>query len=210
MSVLLDLSPRAARTRTALISAGFDLLAIKPIDAIAIDEVVAAANVAKGSFFNHFTNKQAFADAIATEVRLEVEQQVTLANTHVDDPVERIARGMCVGAEFALHHPKRTTVLFRSHANSTARAHPLNKGLVADVEAACALGLLRQEAKETGVLYWLGLCQILMTNLIERQLPQAAYEQRLNDMLALGLAGLGVASENCQKIMERLKSPMTF
>ena len=49
-----------------------------------------------------------------------------------------------------------------------------------------------------------------MTNLIERQLPQAAYEQRLSDMLALGLAGLGVASEDCQKIMERLKSPRTF
>jgi AcrR family transcriptional regulator len=194
MSVQLDLSPRAARTRGALISAGFDLLAIKPIDAIPVDEVVAAAGVAKGSFFNHFADKQAFADAIATEVRLEVEQQVTLANAQVADPVERIARGMCVVAEFALHHPKRTTVLLRSHA----------KGLVDDVEAACALGLLRPEAQESGVLYWLGLCQILMANLVERQLPRAAYEQRLSDMLALGLTGLGVVSEECKEIVGRL------
>lgn len=204
MSVQPDLSPRAARTKAALISAGFDLLAIKPIDAIPIDEVVAAAGVAKGSFFNHFADKQAFADAIATEVRLEVEQQVTLANAHVDDPVERIARGMCVVAEFALHHPKRTTVLLRSHANSTARAHPLNKGLVNDVEAACARGLLRPEAQESGVLYWLGLCQILMANLVERQLPRAAYEQRLSEMLALGLTGLGVAPEDYHEILGRL------
>lgn len=204
MSAQLDLSPRAARTRGALIAAGFELLAIKPIDAIPIDDVVAAAGVAKGSFFNHFADKQAFADAIATEVRLEVEQQVTLANAHVDDPVERIARGMCVVAEFALHHPKRTTVLLRSHANSTARAHPLNKGLVDDVEAACTLGLLRPEAQESGVLYWLGLCQILMANLVERKLPRAAYEQRLSDMLALGLTGLGVVSEECKEIVGRL------
>ena len=58
------LSPRAARTRTALLEAGLDLLADRPIDAIAIDELVAAAGVAKGSFFNHFGDKYGFANAI--------------------------------------------------------------------------------------------------------------------------------------------------
>jgi len=204
MSAQPDLSPRAARTRAALIAAGFDLLASKPIDAIPIDEVVALAGVAKGSFFNHFADKQAFADAIATEVRLEVEQQVTLGNADVADPVERIARGMVVVAHFARHQPKRSAVLLRSHANSTARAHPLNRGLVDDVEAACALGRLRPEAKESGVLYWLGLCQILMANLVERQLSPGTYEQRLRDMLMLGLTGLGVTPDDCERITGRL------
>ena len=140
------LSPRAARTRAALISAGFDLLAEKPIDAIPIDEVVAKAGVAKGSFFNHFADKQAFAEAIATEVRLELEDQIARANSGIADPIERIAGGMRVGAEFALSNPKRTAVLLRSHGSSTARAHPLNKGVLGDFEAACALGLLRPEA----------------------------------------------------------------
>ncbi|MEY4952880.1 MAG: hypothetical protein RL299_1304, partial [Pseudomonadota bacterium] len=45
------LHPRAARTRQALIEAGFELLAERPIDAVAIDEVVTRAGVAKGSFF---------------------------------------------------------------------------------------------------------------------------------------------------------------
>ena len=116
------LSPRAARTRAALISAGFDLLAEKPIDAIPIDEVVAKAAVAKGSFFNHFADKQAFAEAIATEVRLELEDQIARANNGIADPIERIAGGMRVGAEFALSNPKRTAVLLRSHGSSTARA----------------------------------------------------------------------------------------
>ena len=42
------------------------------------------------------------------------------------------------------------------------------------------------------MLYWLGLCQILMANLVERQLSPGTYEQRLRDMLMLGLTGLGV------------------
>lgn len=79
------LHPRAARTRRAMLDAGFELLAERPIDAIAIDEVVARAGVAKGSFFNHFTDKPGFAGAIAAEVRLELEERVTDANAGVED-----------------------------------------------------------------------------------------------------------------------------
>ena len=192
MALHPDLSPRAARTRAALIAAGFDLLAAKPIDAIPIDEVVALAGVAKGSFFNHFTDKQAFAEAIATDVRLQLEEQVGRANAGVADPIERIAGGMRIGAAFALSDPKRTTVLLRSHGSSTARANPLNKGLVEDIEAACAQGLLRPEAQGSGVLFWLGLCQILMINLVERRPDLAGAQRRTREMIMLGLSGLGI------------------
>ncbi|PTS86152.1 MULTISPECIES: TetR/AcrR family transcriptional regulator [unclassified Caulobacter] len=187
-----DLSPRAARTRAALIAAGFDLLAAKPIDAIPIDEVVARAGVAKGSFFNHFSDKQAFAEAIAAEVRLQLEDQVGRANAGISDPVERIAGGMRVGAAFAISDPKRTAVLLRSHGSSTARADPLNRGLVDDIDAACAQGLLRPEAQDDGVLYWLGLCQILMASLVERQPDPESAGRRIRDMIVMGLTGLGV------------------
>jgi AcrR family transcriptional regulator len=175
-----------------LIAAGFDLLAAKPIDAIPIDEVVTRAGVAKGSFFNHFTDKQAFAEAIASDVRLQLEDQVTRANAGVADPVARIAGGMRVGAAFALTDPKRTAVLLRSNGTSTARAHPLNRGLVEDIDAACAAGLLRPEARTSGVLYWLGLCQILMVNLVERRPDAANARLRVREMITLGLTGMGV------------------
>ncbi|MBA4051256.1 MAG: hypothetical protein C0472_05105, partial [Erythrobacter sp.] len=84
---------RTGRTRAALIAAGLDLIASRPIDAIAIDELVAAAGVAKGSFFNHFADKHAFAEAVAAEVRAEVEAEVTRANAGRTDPVARIAGG---------------------------------------------------------------------------------------------------------------------
>lgn len=200
---LLNLSPRAARTRAALIAAGFELLVERPIDAIAIDEVVARAGVAKGSFFNHFPDKQVFAEAIASEVRVELEALVTRANSEVADPVKRIAGGMRVAADFALNHPKRTAVLLRSHASSTARDHPLNKGLVDDFKAAVDAGLVRQEAADSGVLYWLGLCQILMANLVERRLDRPDAERRISEMIILGLTGLGVKNATASKLFGR-------
>lgn len=196
-------SPRAARTRAALIAAGFDLLVERPIDAIPIDDLVAKAEVAKGSFFNHFSDKQDFANAIAKEVRLEVEDLVTRANATKTDPVERIAGGMRIAAEFALMQPKRTMVLLRSQGSTTARAHALNQGLLGDIEAAMAQGLLRPEALESGVLYWLGLCQAIMTNIVERKPSREDALKRLSEMLVLGLTGLGVTKSKAIELAHR-------
>ena len=55
---------RGVETRMALLAAGQKLLAERPIDALAIDEIVQTAGVAKGSFYNHFEDKDAFAFAI--------------------------------------------------------------------------------------------------------------------------------------------------
>lgn len=194
------LSPRAARTRAALISSGLDLLVDRPIDAIAIDDFVARAGVAKGSFFNHFDDKQSFANAVAAEVRCELETLVGQANAGIVDPIERIAGGMRVAAAFALEQPKWTTVLLRSQDLSTSRAHPLNQGLKDDIDAACALGLLSEEARTTGLLYWLGLCQILMINLVERRPDRDAAATRISEMLFLGLTGLGADATTARKL----------
>lgn len=202
MATLPALSPRAARTRAALIAAGFELLAEKPIDAIPIDEVVARAGVAKGSFFNHFADKPAFASAIAEEVRRELEDRITAANADVADPLARIAGGMCEGAAFALAEPKRTVVLLRSNASSTLTTHPLNRGLVEDMDAALAAGLVRDAARAGGVLYWLGLCQVLLANLVEERHGLDAARERLGAMLMLGLTGLGAEPERAQAIAE--------
>lgn len=198
-----DLSPRAARTRASLIAAGFELLVERPIDAIPIDDLVAKAGVAKGSFFNHFKDKSDFAAVIAAEVRLELEALVAKANETVSDPVERIAGGMRVSLEFAIRQPKRSMVLLRSMGTPTMREHPLNHGLRADIEAAASRNLIRPEAERFGVLYWLGLCQVLMQDALIGRIPLSEAENRLSDMLVLGLTGLGVPPKRAAAIAKK-------
>jgi hypothetical protein len=100
-------------------------------------------------------------------------------------------------------------VLLRSHASSTARDHPLNKGLVEDMAAASALGLVRAEARDSGVLYWLGLCQVLMINLVERKFARPDADRRIADMIVLGLSGLGVAPERATRLGDQLRDLAT-
>ena len=200
---MTDLSPRIARTRASLLAAGFDLLVERPIDAIPIDDLVAKAGVAKGSFFNHFKDKSDFAAAIAKEVRLELEALVSKANETVSDPVERIAGGMRVSLEFAIRQPKRSTALLRSMGTPTMREHPLNDGLRADIEAAASRNLIRSEAERFGVLYWLGLCQVLMQDALIGRIPLSEADKRLSDMLVLGLTGLGVPAKRAAAIANK-------
>lgn len=195
-------SSRIQRTRAALIAAGLDLLVDRPIDAIPIDDLVARAGVAKGSFFNHFADKQEFAAAVAAEVRAEVEDEVARANAGIGDPVERIAGGMAVAARFALEQPRRAMVLLRSQVPATRQTHPLNRGLNDDLAAALADRILRPEAEGTGLVYWLGLCQVLMIHVLETRPPRSETAQCLAAMLAMGLTGLGVAEPHARQAIE--------
>lgn len=186
------LSPRAARTRAALLAAGFDLLAERPIDAIAIDDIVARAGVAKGSFFNHFTDKPGFASAIGAEVRRTLEGMVDRANAGVTDPVARLAGGMMVAVRFAFAERKQAIVMLRGLEASTARNHELNRGIRSDIDGLIAAGMARPEAATSGVRFWLSVCQVAMLNVIERRPTRADAAQRMAEMLVLGLTGLGV------------------
>lgn len=196
MMAAQTLSPRAQRTYRALVDAGLELLAERPIDALAIDEIVGRAGVAKGSFFNHFADKAAFGQAIGAEIRVELEAQIGAANAGVADPLARLAGGMRTGLAFALDEPRKTAIMLRNASNSTLRDQPLNQGVAADLNAAVATGRLRKEAQQSGVRFWLGLCQVLMANAIERRIDRTEAARRLEEMLVLALTGLGLSAKD--------------
>jgi AcrR family transcriptional regulator len=187
-----ELPDRRARTREALLAAGLRLFAERPVDAVPIDDIVGAAGVAKGSFFNHFRDKQHFADVVAAGVRQEIEASIAGANAGVTDPLTRLCGGMLMAVDFALRAPVRARVMLRSHPVATARDHPLNAGLRQDIEAAAAAGLTRPEAREAGLLFWLGACNMLVANVTERGFDRPAAAARMADVMLMGLTGLGV------------------
>ncbi|MEY4952557.1 MAG: hypothetical protein RL299_981, partial [Pseudomonadota bacterium] len=158
--------------------------------------------VAKGSFFNHFTDKSGFGNAIAEAVRRELESRVDAANAGLTDPVARIAGGMREGVRFALTQRKHAIVMLRGLDVSTAIDHELNRGLRADIEALVSAGLVRPEAATSGVRFWLGLCQVAMLNVIERGHDRAEAASRLREMLVLGLSGLGVGEDRARACAE--------
>jgi AcrR family transcriptional regulator len=191
---------RADKTRRALLRAGIELLADRSLEAIPIDDVVAAAGVAKGSFFNHFADKQEFGRAVASEVRAEFEDVIARMNAAISDPVERMARAMQLCVEFALSERKRSLVMTRGAYRLSTRKEPLNSGVIADLENCIVSGQYRPEATKGGLLFLLGLCQSIMRNAIEQRWSRTVAAERLRELQVMGLIGLGVSPARAAKL----------
>ncbi|MBI5940413.1 MAG: TetR/AcrR family transcriptional regulator [Caulobacterales bacterium] len=190
---------RRVRTRAALLQAGQSLFAAQSVDAVSIDDIVAAADVAKGSFYNHFPDKDALAREIAVTVRAEAEAQVDLANAGVTEPASRMARGQAVFVRYAVRNPERARAMMRLHAGATLPNAPMNRGLRADIEAGLADGSFRDLTVETGLLMAMGMGMVAVTRVLEvnDSTDPTALSRDLNFGL---LRGLGVAEDAARAI----------
>ncbi|MFN3522684.1 MAG: TetR/AcrR family transcriptional regulator [Phenylobacterium sp.] len=190
---------RAERTRAALVAAGRRLFCERPAEAVTIDDIVQAADVAKGSFYNHFADREALVRAVAAEIRAGVERAVGRANAGVEDPARRMARAICVYLRYAIDDPERAGALVRIHSGHTSMETPLNKGLVGDVADGLARGRFMVATTETGVLYVLGVCQIALVRLAQEPTLTLAVSLA-QQMCALLLRGLGVPGAETEAI----------
>ena len=99
---------------------------------------------------------------------------------------------------YACLNPKRAVAVLRMTVGATEKDYPLNEGLKTDINACVEAGLLRSEARESGVLFWLGLCTLLMTTVVENSLTERAAAEKLRDIMVMGLSGLGVDSAQAE------------
>jgi AcrR family transcriptional regulator len=152
---------RTVRTRGALLAAGRQLFADRPFDAVAIDDIVKQADVAKGTFYNHFDDKDALLAAIVADIRGGIEARITHANADVEDPPARIARAVCVYVASAADEPAEGHILIRNDPRGSAR-ESLNDGLRADLAAGLHSGRLTIPTIDAGLLYVIGIVHSLL------------------------------------------------
>jgi AcrR family transcriptional regulator len=170
MARAISAPPRQARrrqqTRSALMSAGQQLFAERSVDDVSIDEIVEAADVAKGSFYNHFGDKSELAGAIFELIQGDCEFHIMTANRDVHDPAVRMARALCVMLRYALNHPERLSAMISLSARKTVAQSPLNAGLSADITDGLAAGRMRGVDLEVGVIVVLGVINVATRHLL--------------------------------------------
>lgn len=192
-------NPRAERTRAALIAAGRRLFSERPVDAVSVDEIVQTAEVGKGSFYNHFADREALVRAISGEIRASVEAAIDRANAEVDDPARRVARAVCTYLRYALDEPERAAVLVRVHSGHTSLSAPLNRGLVDDISRGLAAGRFSVATIEAGMLYVLGVTQLALVRVVSEP-TQTLAVGLAQQMCALMLRGLGLTTPEADLI----------
>jgi AcrR family transcriptional regulator len=83
---------RRLRTRAALLAAAREAFASQGVDASTIQDITEAADVAKGSFYNHFDSKDSILRAVAEETLAELGRALdVLTEPMRDDPARVLA-----------------------------------------------------------------------------------------------------------------------
>ncbi|ALC13209.1 TetR/AcrR family transcriptional regulator, acrAB operon repressor [Sphingopyxis sp. 113P3] len=190
---------RRDRTRQALIDAGQHLIAKSSISAVSIDEIVAEAKVAKGTFYNHFADKDELFNAIVDSVREQVHSRIIEETADLPDPARKVARAFCVGLRYQLDH--REQILFLMHSRFSIRPihDPMDTGIVSYVSEGIASGRFQIPTTEAGVLLVHGLSGAAYAHSLDEPDPFATIA-RAQQLTAIILRGLGLSFEEADVI----------
>ena len=189
---------RRQRTRQALLDAGLALFAELPVDAVAVDGIVAKAGVAKGSFYNHFSSREAFATAIVEDIRRDIEKKIEVANRGVAAPSVRVARAIMLYADYAMRMPQQALVMGRADPLQHFD-HELNDNVIADIKQGVAEGIFKVGSIEAGKLFLVGSVRMLILRLAREKDGGVASELCL-EMCTLLLCCLGMQRDDAIQI----------
>lgn len=182
----------------ALVRAGQTLFSQHPVDAVAIDDIVGEAKVAKGSFYKHFADKEALLAEVVSRIRDRIERQVAAANHGVEDPARRVVRAICVYLRFVADEPEPGGVLVRNDRSAqTLPSLELNQGAVDDLRAGLASGRFTAPTAQAGVLFILGVGHAGLTRFVGHQ-GAASNIWLAQQLCQLTLRGLGVSHSDAE------------
>jgi len=141
----IDLARRAeigrdkrAKTRAQLVMAARALYAVRAIDAVTVDDLVAEAQVAKGTFYVHFASLTELQAVVADELARELDELLQGRRLLTADPVLRVARGCEAFVAQAIAHPAWAALVSRGAGSLPGFAAAARTRLLEDLEEAAA------------------------------------------------------------------------
>ena len=177
---------RMIRNRKALLNAVEKLIAEKGFERVTIGEITDTADLAKGTFYNYFDDKNQIAKELASTIRQDIEAEVGVAQTGIDDPAERLASGMCVFLRTAVTAPTRAAVVAQMYGQWLRAESAGNPGLRKDLAHGYRIGRFSTADLPSAVVMIVGVVQAG----IGRALELAEWKSLRK--LALALSGLAL------------------
>lgn len=192
---------RKHATRQALLDATHSLLASRSLDALSVDEITMSADVAKGTFYNYFADKDALARELASHVRVLVDTEIARANKGVQDPAARIARAFCSLLKFSLNSPKQAAAMMRLFPHATDPSAPINSGVRRDVADGLASGRIVAPSEEIAIACIVGVFMAGVNRALE--LSPVRTRAFARDLGSILLHGLGHGREQATGLMNK-------
>ncbi len=171
----IDLARRAEigrekreRTRGLIVDAGAMLLAQRHREALTVDAVVEAADVAKGTFYYHFQSIDELAAAVGEKLGESFDAVLTPARLAIQNPVERLSFAFLQFLEKAISDPNWALLVLQSSQSPTEFARAIRTNLKADILEAIAQDRVSIQDPELAVDIVIGIWLQVTRGILDR------------------------------------------
>lgn len=97
--------PKSARTRARLMDAAVRVIAERGVNAASVNEIAAVADVANGTFYNHFQDKAEIVTAVKYGIAAAIDRQMNAARPLYEDGADRVAFATQTFIDIAVQEP---------------------------------------------------------------------------------------------------------
>jgi AcrR family transcriptional regulator len=180
---------RREQTRRRMLSAAMQVFAEKGPDAPLIDDFIAAAGVARGTFYNYFKTTQELLDAVTSELSDTILAAIDQEVIKIRDPLQRLATGCLLYMHIGVDLPNWGAFVMRTGFRSQAVGKLVDVYMPRDLESARKAGKLEYPSSRAARDLMFSCVNQAILSVINGQAPR----EHLRQTLALGLRGVGAA-----------------
>ncbi len=178
---------RREQTRRRLLATAMQVFAQKGPDAAVIEDFIAAAGVARGTFYNYFSTTQELLDAVTSELSDSILAEIDKVVVQIDDPLKRLATGCLLYMHLGVDLPNWGGFVMRTGFRSQAIGTLVDVYMPRDLELARAAGELNYPSLRAARDLMFSCVSQAIVTVISGEAPR----EHLRQMLALGLRGVG-------------------
>lgn len=199
------------RMRMRLIESALHVFAHKGADAAVIDDVIAMAEVSRGTFYNYFRTNEELLAAVVKELGNELLALVEAVVIQCKDPAERLATGVRMALHTMQAHPLLAQFVARAGLAMAANNSLAMAYLPRDIQAAIDSGRFNLGSVHVGLVLVLGTAHAAIAAMtlpapVSTTLP-ANYPEEVTYHLLLGL---GMTKAQARKLVSAPITPVDF
>jgi len=155
------------RTRSSLIDAAYRVFARKEADTVTIDEIIAEAGVARGTFYNYFQTREDVLKAVAASLSDEMNQKIWAQSVAIDDPAERMAIALRQFLHQAIRNSTWGWLIVRIGLVAAPLSETIERGVMSDLEAGIQLNRFQADSVQAAIDLILGTGLMAMRTILE-------------------------------------------
>ncbi|MDO8422511.1 MAG: TetR/AcrR family transcriptional regulator [Parvibaculum sp.] len=190
-------SGKKLRTRAALVDAAIKVVAEKGMEALKITDVTTAADVANGTFYNHFEDKDEILREAAFAIVVEVSQKLDADMAGIEDGPTRVVTATAQFIEIVVDAPDWAAVVLGGTDHVPQLREDADTYLRADLERGVAQGKFDVEVTSLLVDQILALIAVAMRTQLKGGRDTKVTSQVCESILRL----LGVSGAKARKVV---------